>query len=164
MMCNCNRYRLDQLEITYTYSFKFDDCNCSSKHEIFVLKCKENCRPYNLIGFAGNYFSSICCSCVYINKDSMCVHCKRLRYLLNNDTIKVCLKKENLPEEFELIRTDNYLQKCINADPHFFFSKEDNEIKATIDSPDWGNFFVERKLCKYYFLYLGPKKIEDGFV
>ena len=48
----------------------------------------------------------------------------------------------------------------------FSFSfKEDNEIKAVIDSSEWGNFFfVERKLCKYCFLFLGPKKIGDGFV
>ena len=72
----------------------------------------------------------------------MCVNCKRSRYSLNNDTIKVCLKKNNLPEEFELMKIDNYLQKYINADPHFFFSKVINEIKATIDSPDWGKSFL----------------------
>ena len=50
------------------------------------------------------------------------------------------------------MKLDNYLWKCINADPHFFFSREDNEIKTTVDSP----FFVEGKLCKtlVHFLLL----------
>ena len=75
---------------------------------------------------------------VDLNKDTIFIHSKGLRYSLNNDTTKVCLKKEQLPEEFKLIKIDNYLQKYIGEDPHFFFSKEDNEIKATMD---WGNFF-----------------------
>ena len=29
LMCSCNRYSLDQLNINYTYSYQFDDCNCS---------------------------------------------------------------------------------------------------------------------------------------
>ena len=94
LMCNCNRYRFDQLGVDYTYSFVFDDCRCSSYHEIFVLRCEQNCRPYNMSGFPGNYFSSICCSCAEIDKDRICVHCKRIRYSLNNDTIKLYLKKK----------------------------------------------------------------------
>lgn len=60
-------------------------------------------------------------------------------------TIKVFLTKESLPKEFKLMKLDNYLWKCINADPHFFFSREDNEIKTAVDSPDWGNFFRGRE-------------------
>ena len=85
LMHKCNRYRLDQLDVQYTYSFIFDDCSCSSDHEFFAVECKQNCRPYNLTGFAGNYFFSICCSCSDIDKDSIWFHCKRLRYSLNND-------------------------------------------------------------------------------
>ena len=48
-MCSCNRYRLDQQNINYTYSYQFDDCNCSEDYEIFLIKC-ENCF-YNLTGF-----------------------------------------------------------------------------------------------------------------
>ena len=55
-MCTCNRYRLDQLNINYTYSYAFDDCNCSEDHEIFAIKC-EDCL-YNLTGFGRNYFAS----------------------------------------------------------------------------------------------------------
>ena len=51
-----------------------------------------------------------------------------LRYSLNNNTTKVCLKKKNLPKEFKLIKLDSYLQKYVKADP-------------TIDLPNWGNLF-----------------------
>ena len=50
-----------------------------------LLNASKNCRPYNLTGFAGNYFFSICCSCSDIDKGSIWFHCKRLRYSLNND-------------------------------------------------------------------------------
>ena len=55
--CNCKRYRLDQLEINYTYSFSFEECHCQTDHKIFVVRCK--IHPYNLVGFARNYFASI---------------------------------------------------------------------------------------------------------
>ena len=147
-MSNCNRCLLDQLVVYYTHSFIFDACNCSSDHEIFALIWEQNCCPYNLTGFARNYFSSVCCSCPDIDKDGICTHCTSLRYSLNNDTIEVCLRKENIPTEFKLIKINNYLQKYVNADPHFFFSEEDEDIKATLNLPDWNNFSVEKKLCK----------------
>ena len=151
-MCNCNRYRLAQLEVPYTYSFTFDDCRCSSDHEMFALICEQNCSSYNLTGFAKNYFSSICCSCPDIDKDAICIHCRRMRYSLSNETIKVCLRKENIPKEFKLIQIDNYLQKYINGDPHFFFSEEDNEIKAMPDSPDWGNL-LKGNYVKHLYIF-----------
>ena len=141
LMCNCNRCRLDQLEVPDTYSFTFDNCRCSSDHEIFALICEQNCSAYNLTNFARTYFSSVCCSSPDIDKDAICIHRRRLRYSLNNDTIKVCLRKEIIPKEFKLLERYNYLQKYINTGPHFFFLEEDNEMKATLDSSDWGNFF-----------------------
>ena len=91
LMCNCNRC-LDQLEVPYTYSFIFHNCRCSD-HEIFALICEQNCSPYNLTGFTRTYFSSVRCGCPDIDKDAICIHRRRLRYSLNNDTIKVCLRK-----------------------------------------------------------------------
>ena len=67
LMCSCNQYRLNQLNINYTYSYQFDDCNCSEDHEILAIKC-ENCL-YNLTGFGGNDFASICCTWVCRNKN-----------------------------------------------------------------------------------------------
>ena len=86
-MCSCNKYRLDQLNIYYTYSYQFDDCKCSEDLEIFAIMC-ENCL-YNLSGFERNYFASICCTCLRWNKNLACFHCRRLRYALNTNTIKV---------------------------------------------------------------------------
>ena len=105
-MCNCSGHCFDQLGISYTfclsYSFAFDDCRYSSDHEIFVLRCKQNSCPYNMSGFLGSYISLICCGCAELDQDRICIHCKRLRNSLNNDTIKVCLKKEDMPQDLSL--------------------------------------------------------------
>ena len=155
-MCNCYRYRLDQLDICYTYSFTFDDCGCSSDHEKFVLRCRQNFRPYNM--------SSICCSCADLNKDTICIHCKRLRYSLNNDTKRVCLKKEDLPEKFKLIKIDNYLKKYISADRIFSFLMRTMKLNHLWIRLIGMIFSAEKKPCKYYVLLLGPKKIGDGCI
>ena len=139
LMCNCNRYRLNQLEVPYTYPFIFDDFKCLSEHEFFALKCERNCRPY---------FSSICCRCPDEDKDRILEHCKRLSYSLNNDTIKVFLKKEDLPKELILIKLDSYLQKYINADRHFFFLKRIVKLKLQLIRLIEVTFFLVRKLCK----------------
>lgn len=136
MICNCSRYRLDQLNVNYTYSFTFGDCNCSVDPEIIVLSCREVCRPYNLSGFAGSYFSSICHNCRVLNKDMICIHCKRLRFTLNCETMKVCLRKGDLPKEFNFLEIYKFLEKYLKADAIFYFSKEENEIKLSIDSLD----------------------------
>ena len=70
LMCSCNRYRLDQQNINYTYSYHFDDSNCSEDHEIFPIK-HEN----NLTGFGRNYFASICCICVHLDENLACCYC-----------------------------------------------------------------------------------------
>ena len=101
LMCSYNRCRLDWLNINNTYSYVFDDCNCSENHKIFTIKCVICLR--NLTGFGRDYFSSICCTCVNWNKNLACCYCKRLRYALNTDTIKICLKKEDLPRKFKLV-------------------------------------------------------------
>ena len=85
--CNCKRYRLDQLNITYTYSLFFDNCLCSTEHDILAIKYKV--FLYNLVGFARNYFASICCSCVNLNKDMVCFHCTNLVNASNSETIKI---------------------------------------------------------------------------
>ena len=73
-----------------------------------------------------------------------CCHCKRARYALNTDTIKICLKKEDLPKEFKLVEINKYLEH-LKADLIFYYSKEENEMKLSIDSLDWGDFFVDKE-------------------
>ena len=116
--------------------------NYSEDYEIFAIKCE--IYLYDLTHFGRNYFSSICCSCVHLNKNLVCCHCKRLRHALNTDTIKICLKKEDLPREFKLVELEKYLEH-LKADPIFYYSKEENEIKLSIGSLDWGDFFVDKK-------------------
>ena len=128
LVCTCNRIRLDQLNINHTYSYAFDDCNCSEDHEIFAIKC-ENCL-YNLTGFGRNYFASISCTCVRWNKNLACCHCRRLRYVL---------------KEFKLIEINKYFEKHLRVDLIFCYSKEEKEIKLSIDSLDWGDFFYDNE-------------------
>ena len=142
-MCSCNRYRPDQQNINYTYSYLFDDCKCFEDHEMFVVRC-QMCL-YNLVGFMMNYFSSICCGCVFLNKNVVCVYCKRLKDSLNSNTTNVCLKKEDVPREFKLIKINKYLEKHIRADPIFYYSKEENQIKLSTESLDWGGFFHDKE-------------------
>ena len=79
-----------------------------------------------------------------MDKNLACCHCKRVRYALNTDTIKICLKKEDLLREFKLVEINKYLGH-LKVDPIFYYSKEENEIKLFIDSLDWGNFFVDKE-------------------
>ena len=81
LMCSCNIFCLDQLDINYTYANTFGDCSCDVEHKVFALKCSI-CK-YNLVGFARNYFASIYCFCIDKEKDAVCLHCKRLAVALN---------------------------------------------------------------------------------
>ena len=155
-MCSCNRYRPDQQNINYTYSYLFDDCKCFEDHEIFVVRC-QMCL-YNLVGFMMNYFCSICCGCVYLNKNVVCVHCKRLRDALNSNAAKVCLKQEDLPKEFKLIEINKYLEKPLRANPISYYLKGENQIKLSVDSLDWRNFLMIKKLCELFFIFRTRKK------
>ena len=62
------------------------------------------------------------------------------------ETIKISFKKEDLSDEFELININNYYEKYVRADPIFYYSKEQNKIDFSLDSLDWGDFFMARKL------------------
>ena len=89
--------------------------------------------------------------CVNLNKNLVCCHCKRLRYALNTDAI-ICLKKEDLPKEFKLVDINKYLEH-LKADLIFYYSKEENEMKLSIDSLDWGDFFVDKEtMWKKFFI------------
>ena len=99
-MCNCKRYRLDQLKINYTYSFFFEDCHCQTDYKMFVVRCK--ICPYNLVGFGRNYFASISYSYVKSSKDTVCNHCLNLRKCLNVETIKIYFKKRRFAERISV--------------------------------------------------------------
>ena len=90
--------------------------------------------------------------CIHLDKNLACCHCKRVRYALNTDTIKICLKKEDLPKEFKLVEINKYLEH-LKADLIFYYSKEENEMKLSIDSLDWGDFFVDiETMWKKFFI------------
>ena len=129
--CNCKRQRLDQLDINYIYSFLFNDCCCFMYHEVVVVRCK--LCPYSLVGFARNYFSSISCSCAKSHRFTACHHCVNLRSSLNSETIKICIKKEDLPDEFVPIGINKNLERYIKAHLIFFYSNEKGKINFSIN-------------------------------
>ena len=82
-----------------------------------------------------------------------CCHCRRLRYALDTGTIKVWLKKEDVLKEFKFIEINKYFEKHLRADPIFYYSKEENEIKLPIDSLDWGDFFYDKETMWIIFYF-----------
>ena len=116
---------------------------CGVEHKIFATKC-ENCH-YKVAGFARNYFSTISCSCQYINKDVACSHYRQLFHSLNSSTINVRAEANDLPVDFNLIEIDKYLEMYLRVDPIFYYSKQNNQIQMSIDSPDWGNIFINKE-------------------
>ena len=91
LVCDCKRFGLDQLNIKYKSSFYFDGCSCGAEHKIFGPKCENYC--YDVVGFARKYFSSINCSCQFINKNIACSHCRQLVHTLNSLTKNLCWSK-----------------------------------------------------------------------
>ena len=146
--CNCKRYCLNQLEINDTYSFFFNDYRCFMDHEVVIVRCK--LCPYNLVGFARNYFLSISCSCAKSHRFTACHHCVNLRSSLNSETIKICTKKEDLPDEFVPIEINRYISRQT-----LFFSIQRKKAKLTflLIRLIGAIFSTQKKPCEY-FLYL----------
>ena len=143
LTCNCERARLDRLNVNYTYASAFDECPCDVEHKVFSTKCK-TCR-YNVVGFARHHFAYVVCSCCQTDKDLICNHCKQLLHAMNFSTIKVCVEEKDLPKEVVLMKIDKYLEMRLRADPVFFYSKEKNRIHVSIDAIYWGEFFHHKK-------------------
>ena len=144
LTCHCKRYRLDQLNVNYTYGYPFSDFHCSGEHKVFAAKCND-CR-YNLVGFSRNYFASVICSCYQTGRNFVCRHCRQLLHDLNFNKMKVCLNEKDVPKEFELLEIDKYLEMCLKADPFFFYAKEKNRINIYTDTVDWGDFFHDKEI------------------
>ena len=144
LTCHCKRYRLDQLNVNYTYGYPFSDFHCSGEHKVFAAKCND-CR-YNLVGFSRNYFASVICSCYQTGRNFVCRHCRQLLHDLNFNKMKVCLNEKDVPKEFELLEIDKYLEMCLKTDPFFFYAKEKNRVNIYTDTVDWGDFFHDKEI------------------
>ena len=140
LMCDCNRLKLSQRNIQYESSLFFYDCSCKAGYEIFAIKCE------NFIGFPRNYFASVTCSCKHIVRNLICSHCRRLGYSLNRCVRNICLKPQDLPKDFHLMEIDKYLKMPLKSGLFFHCSKEENKILVTIDSPEWGDFFLNKEI------------------
>ena len=54
---------------------------------------------------------------------------------------------------------DKYLKMHLKSNLFFHYSKEENKILVTIDSPEWGDFFEQRD---YVILFLVTKLGDDN--
>ena len=144
LMCDDNRLKLSERNIQYESSLFFYDCLCKAEQKILAIKC-ENCR-YNVIGFARNYFATITCSCKHIVRNLICSHCRWLTYSLNRCARRTCLKPQDVSKNFHLMETDKYLKMHLKPDLFFHYSKEENKILVTIDSPECGDFFLNKEI------------------
>ena len=61
--------------------------------------------------------------------------------------LKVCVKKEHFLTEQIYFNIDKYLEDLHGAG-FFIFSKQHDFVYYIIDHPEWGAFFIIRKLCK----------------
>ena len=134
--------------ISFKQSFNFDDYACCfADHEIFVIRC-EYCL-YNVISLARNYSTSVQCSCVEIDKDEVCKHCKQLAHSINFSVMKLCVNsrdvKKEFMEEMNFMKIKHCLKKFLKGSLIFYFSKEKNRVLISIDSLDCGNFFVNKE-------------------
>ena len=154
--CNCKRYCLNQLEINDTYSFFFNDYRCFMDHEVVIVRCK--LCPYNLVGFARNYFLSISCSCAKSHRFTACHHCVNLRSSLNSETIKIFIKKEDLPDEFVLTGINKYLERYITGDPIFPNQRKKAKLTFLLISLIGVNFSTQKKPCEYFYIFSIKKK------
>ena len=106
----------------------------------------------NYAGFARNYFLSISYSCTKSQRFTACHHCVNLRSSLNSETIKICIKKEDLPDEFVSIEINRYISRQT-----LFFSIQRKKAKLTF-------LLISLKLCEYFLYFKYQRKVGDGCV
>ena len=128
LTCNCVRNFLAQL---------------GTNHRIFATRCTR--CPYNVVGFRRNYFASLACSCYRAEKDLVCKHCAKLQHDLNFDTIKTCIRKEDVTKDFKIWEIDNYLEMVLKTDLIFFCSPQKNRILTSIDAVAWSDFVGDKE-------------------
>ena len=143
MTCDCKISKLEEKRIHISYTANSFDCLCETEHE--VISTIYPPHKLNLVSFLRKYFKSRNCSCVFINKGEICKHCQYLKNSMNFFVPKICVEKKLLPKDFKVEKINQYLIKRLPADPVFWFSKEINMVNASIDSIDWGDFFIDKE-------------------
>ena len=48
-------------------------------------------------------------------------------------------------EEMNFMKINHYLEKFLKGNIIFYFSKEKHRVLISIDSLDWGNFFIDKE-------------------
>lgn len=119
------------------------DCPCQEDHEIVVTFWF--LHKFDLVRFGRNYFVSTNCSCVYVAKDKICKHCKFLKTAVNCFIPKICVRRSDVSKRFHLEGIDVFMRKKFRADPILYFSKNENLVKTSTDSLDWGDSFLGKE-------------------
>ena len=57
-------------------------------------------------------------------------------YSLNQCVRNICLKLQDVLKDFHLMEIDKYLKMHLKSNLFFYYSKEENKILVTIDSPE----------------------------
>ena len=64
--------------------------------------------------------------------------------------MKLCINSRDIKKEFmeemNFMKINHYLEKVLKGSPIFYFSKEENRVLISIDSLDWGNFFINKEI------------------
>ena len=96
----------------------------SVEHRVFAVFC-EKCR-YNVVGFLRNYFASMKCYCLGMEKNEFC---KQRHTALNYCVRKVCVESKDVPAEVKLDEVDKYLMRRLDDSPIFFVQKNLTQSK-----------------------------------
>ena len=83
-----------------------------------------------------------------------------LRGSLNSETIKICIKKEDLPDEFVPNVINKYLERNTKADPIFFIQRKKAKLTFLLIRLIAAIFSTQEKPCEYflYFYIFRTKK------
>ena len=58
---------------------------------------------------------------------------------------RICIRENVVSAEFRVMKISEYFQRKHYASPFIYYCKEQNLIFVSVDTPDWGQFFVGKE-------------------
>ena len=58
---------------------------------------------------------------------------------------KICIRENVVSAEFPVMKISEYFERKHYALPFIYYYKEQNLIFVSVDTPDWGQFFVGKE-------------------
>ena len=133
-MWGCNISILNQWEISHNRHLRFDDCDLNAQDDVFAIFSKN--RIYKPSSFMRTYFSSINCACLWTATDVFCLHCLRLKNVLNYNVSKICIRGKDLAVEFHLMKINEYFERKLCAS-YFLYHCEEQNLSLSKNRCDW---------------------------